>query len=156
MAKTSVKKYDTDESPRSYRAVQNYIYGQPSITKKKALLDAGYPKTTAEKKPQIITDHPLYHEWKLAQAQEVKVSKDYINLRMLKRLAGELTFDEEVKALDFLATINGYKPKEGVNASPINIWNMLAGGNGDLGSEKDFKERSDHFFKGGVRTKTRL
>lgn len=164
MAQASVKKKRSKHStrnapnPKIIRAVQNYILGAGETTQEQAMIDAGYAKTTAKKQCHLITHHALYQEYMLAQAEQVKVSKDFINLKYLMILARPgLKLSDEFKALDCLATINGHKPKEGADAaSGVNIWQLLVGGNGDFTSEKELQERLNLLRKNSGGAKTRF
>jgi len=103
------KKPRNAPNPQIIRAVQNYILGAGKVSQERAMLDAGYAATTAKKQCQLITHHPLYREYLLAKAAEVTVSKDFLNLKYLMILVRpKLTLSDEFKALDRLATINGF------------------------------------------------
>lgn len=109
MPKVSSKKNHRVPTPQLIKAVQNYILGAGKVTQEQAMIQAGYARSTAKKQCQIITDHPLYHEWITAKAAEIEVSKGFINLRYLKKLIDpNLKWSEERGILQDLARINGY------------------------------------------------
>lgn len=129
------------------------------MTATQAMIDAGYSKITASKQCHLLYQHPLYQEYLLAQAANVKVSKDFINLKYLALLSEEpkLSISDELKVLEALAKVNGYWQREGADAPPINIWNMLGGGNGsDLASEEELQKRLSLLRKNRGGTKNRF
>lgn len=155
--KAASEKPDYPLTRELIRATENYIFGSREITKEKAMRDAGYSPVTAKKQCQMVTQNALYREWVLAKSAEVAVTKGFINLRYLKKLIEpDLKWSEERGILQDLAHINGHWEKEVSDAPPVNIYQMLVGGDGDLADENALKERIDTLYPNSGRPKNRF
>ena len=83
MARSTVKKkvVKIDDDPRWLKAV-NFFIKNGAGDAGQAMIEAGFPKTTAKGKCQLLRKHPAYLKWVEAKTKKNLITKEYLEQKL--------------------------------------------------------------------------